>query len=105
MPTVAQLWEAIPEGPWPCCRHGGGGLARRHHAPPAVSPRPADHHSFSESIMQTAAGSRAESFQQRYLSSWQTNKFYVLGFFLRQEIPPSLTKNKHRCYATSWRPD
>lgn len=56
--------------------------------------------------MQTAAGSWAESFQQRYLSSWQTNTFYVLGFFfLREEIPPSLTKNKHLCYATSWRPD
>lgn len=58
----------------------GGWPAGTMHDPP-VSPRPADHHSFSESIMQTAAGSRAESFQQRYLSSWQTNKFYVLGFF------------------------
>lgn len=56
--------------------------------------------------MQTTAGNRAKSFQQRYLSSWQTNKFYVLGlffFFLRKRNPTQLTKNKHPCCAISWR--
>lgn len=90
----------------------GGGPARRHHARHPCEPRHSQAARASVTTLcklQLATG--AESFQQRYLSSWQTNKFYVLGFFfsffffLREEIPLSLTKNKHFCYATSWRPD
>lgn len=54
--------------------------------------------------LQLAAGLRAFS-KDIYLPGRQIRFMFWVFFFLREEIPPSLTKNKHLCYATSWRPD
>lgn len=73
-----QLWEDISVGPADAAGVAGQPVGFTHD----TRVRPGTHsQGFSDSIMQTAAGSRAKSFQQRYLSSWQTSKFYVLGFW------------------------
>lgn len=69
---------------------------------------------FGDSFVRITVGSRTKSFQQRYLSSWQTNKFYVLVFFFfffslpppppPKRDPTQLTQNKHSSCATSWHP-
>lgn len=83
-----------------------GGVAPRHHA---GHPRESGHTQTAVALvttlckLQLAVGPRAFS-KDIYLAGRQTS-FMFWVFFLREEIPPSLTKNKHLCYAISWRPD